>query len=90
MDPLINLTEILQTPAFQQQYATAIREQACASNSFLSYRDPQGRLVREYPASGEVYEVGEGGKTLTLLSGHGVPAQPSTIPVPSQPTTQAA
>jgi len=81
MDPLANLTEVLQTPAFHQQFATAICEQARASSLFVSYRDAQGRLVREYPASGEAYEVG---KTLTSLSVYGVPAPPHTIQVPGQ------
>lgn len=34
-----------------------LRAEAAAVNTFLSYRDGQGRLIHEYPATGEVYEV---------------------------------
>lgn len=34
-----------------------LRAEAAAANTFLSYRDAQGRLLHEYPATGEVYEL---------------------------------
>jgi hypothetical protein len=34
-----------------------LRAEAAATNTFLDYRDAQGRYVHEYTATGEVYEV---------------------------------
>ena len=34
-----------------------LRAEAAAANTFLSYRDAQGRLIHEYPATGEKYEM---------------------------------
>lgn len=53
------------------------REKAIQHNSFIAYGDGQGRLLREYPVTGEVYEVSPGRKTLTLLSVHGTPVSPA-------------
>lgn len=47
----------LTTPAFQDAMSAQLRAEAAAANTFLSYRDGQGRLIHEYPATGEVYEV---------------------------------
>jgi len=73
MSALANLSEIIQTAEFQQDYQAAIREQARQHNSFIAYLDEQGRLVREYPATGELYEVSADRETLTLLSINGAP-----------------
>ncbi|OGX90023.1 hypothetical protein [Hymenobacter coccineus] len=53
------------------------RDEAIKHNSFIAYGDAQGRLLREYPVSGEIYEVSPGRTTLTLLSVHGVPVGPA-------------
>ncbi len=34
-----------------------LRAEAAAANTFLSYRDAQGRHIYEYPATGEKYEM---------------------------------
>lgn len=34
-----------------------LRAEAAAANTFLSYRDAQGRHIHEYPATGERYEM---------------------------------
>jgi hypothetical protein len=40
-------------------------------------------MVREYPASGEIYEVNSAQQTLTLLSVHGKPVT-AAVAVPVQ------
>lgn len=67
------LGELLEDNDWQRQYAAAIRAKAAAHRSFIAYQDEQGRYVREYPASGEVFEIGPDWQQLTLLSIHGVP-----------------
>jgi hypothetical protein len=47
----------LGTTAFQEAMTAQLRAEATAANTFLSYRDERGRLLHEYPATGEVYEV---------------------------------
>ena len=47
----------LDSPAFQDAMRAQLRAEAAAAGTFLSYRDEQGRLLHEYPATGEVYEV---------------------------------
>jgi len=47
----------LDSPAFQDAMRAQLRAEAAAADTFLSYRDEQGRLLHEYPARGEVYEV---------------------------------
>ena len=34
-----------------------VRQKAIAHKSCISYRDDQGRLIEEWPASGEKYEI---------------------------------
>jgi hypothetical protein len=81
MSALANLSGIIQTAEFQQEYQAAIREQARQHNSFIAYLDEQGRLVREYPATGELYEVSATLKTLTLFSVQGI-AVANALPIP--------
>ena len=47
----------LDSPAFQDAMRAQLRAEAAAAGTFLSYRDEQGRLLHEYPATGDVYEV---------------------------------
>jgi hypothetical protein len=67
MSMLANLTALLLDPEFQQQIQTQIRREAAAHNSFITYRDDQGRHVVEYPGSGQLYEQTED-RQLILLS----------------------
>ncbi|TYZ12668.1 hypothetical protein FY528_05095 [Hymenobacter lutimineralis] len=55
--PVTNFLAQLTTPEFQTAIGEQLRAEAAAANTFLSYRDEQGRYVHEYPATGEVYEV---------------------------------
>ncbi|MET4108990.1 hypothetical protein [Hymenobacter sp. UYP22] len=55
--PVTNFLAQLTTPEFQKSIGEQLRAEAAAANTFLSYRDEQGRYVHEYPATGEVYEV---------------------------------
>jgi hypothetical protein len=45
------------SPAFQDAMREQLRAEAAAANTFLSYRDAQGRHIHEYPATGEKYEM---------------------------------
>jgi hypothetical protein len=67
MSMLANLSALLLDPEFQQQIQTQIRREAAAHNSYITYRDEQGRLVVEYPGSGQLYEQTED-RQLLLLS----------------------
>jgi hypothetical protein len=55
--PVTDFLAQLTTPEFQKSIEEQLRAEAAAANTFLSYRDEQGRYVHEYPATGEVYEV---------------------------------
>ena len=77
MSQLANLSEIIKDPEFQRDYQAAIREKARQHNSFIAYEDEAGRLVQEYPASGEVYQVSDDGQRLILLSVQGVAVAPA-------------
>lgn len=55
--PLTVFLQQLDSPAFQDAMQVQLRTEAATANTFLSYRDAQGRYVHEYPATGEVYEV---------------------------------
>lgn len=88
MSQLANLSEIIKDPEFQREFRANIREEARQHNSFVAYIDQQGRMVREYPGTGEIYEVPPGRETLTLLSVHGVPVAPAdqvVRPLPYRP-----
>jgi hypothetical protein len=78
MSMLDNLSALLLDPEFQQQIQTQIRREAAEHNSYITYRDEQGRHVVEYPGSGQLYEQTED-RQLILLSVAGqavVPAAP--------------
>lgn len=82
MSALAHLSQTISSPEFQEDYQAAIREKARQHNSFIAYLDEQDRLVREYPASGEIYEVSADQQSLTLLSIHGEPvADAAAVPV---------
>jgi hypothetical protein len=64
------------------------RDEARKHNSFIAYGDEQGRALREYPSTGEIYEVSPGRTTLTLISVHGIPVSPANQVV--KPITDTA
>ena len=51
---LANMAERVATPEFKSGFKASVVARAKAANSFLTYRDQQGRLVREWPATGRV------------------------------------
>lgn len=72
-----NLSALLLDLEFQQQLQTQLRREAAAYNSYLTYRDEQGRHVVEYPGSGQLYEQTEDGH-LVLLAVAGQAVVPAT------------
>lgn len=54
LDNLANMAERVATPEFQQGFRASVAARASAVKSFLTYRDQQGRLVREWPDSGQI------------------------------------
>ena len=72
MSQLANLNNLIANPDFQSQVQANIRNKAKEHNSSIIYRDEQGRMVREYPGSGQLYEQ-DANQQLTLLSVQGQP-----------------
>ena len=54
LDNLANMAERVATPEFKSGFRASVVARAKAANSFLTYRDKHGRLVREWPATGRV------------------------------------
>jgi len=81
MHPFDNKAELIQTEEWKHSYRQSIRQQAIDNGSFLAYYDEQNRLVREYPGTGEIYQVSPDNETLTLLSINGqvVPEGEKTV-----------
>jgi len=77
MNTMENLSALLLDLEFQQQLQTQLRREAAAYNSYLTYRDEQGRHVVEYPGSGQLYEQTEDGH-LVLLAVAGQAVVPAT------------
>ncbi|OGX90019.1 hypothetical protein [Hymenobacter coccineus] len=67
MSRLAHLDKLINDPDFQRRIQTEIRRKAAAYNSSIIYRDRQGRMLVEYPGSGQVYEQ-NAAQQLTLLS----------------------
>ena len=53
-DNLARLAERVATPEFKQGFREFVRARAKQANSSLTYRDAQGRLVQEWPATGRL------------------------------------
>lgn len=70
MSRLANLSALLADPEFQRQVQADIRHKAAAYHSSIIYQDEQGRMIVEYPGSGQVYEQ-NAAQQLTLLSVQG-------------------
>lgn len=68
---LANQTEIYRNAEWRRGLQGSIRESARAHRSSLTYQE-QDRIWREYPASGELYEVTPDWETMILRSVHGV------------------
>lgn len=69
----MDLNDLLDTPAFQAKFQQLIRDEAREHHAAITYRNEAGVLVKEYPATGEIYALTFHPRTLTLLSVHGVP-----------------
>jgi hypothetical protein len=59
LDNLANMAERVASPEFKRGFREFVRARAKAANSFLTYRDAQGRLVQEWPGSGRVDIIAE-------------------------------
>lgn len=55
---LANLAERVALPAFKRSFRAGVRARAQAANSYVAYLDEQGRLVREWPATGVIEVAG--------------------------------
>ena len=59
LDNLANMAERVASPEFKRGFREFVRAKAEAANSFLTYRDAQGRLVQEWPGTGRVDVMAE-------------------------------
>lgn len=59
LDNLANMAERVSSPEFKQGFREFVRARAKAANSFLTYRDAQGRLVQEWPNTGRIDIIAE-------------------------------
>lgn len=62
LDNLANMAERVVTQEFKQGFRDFVRSRAKAANSFLTYRDAQGRLVQEWPSTGRLEILAEAGR----------------------------
>lgn len=67
---------MLADSAFQHQIQMQLRREAAEHNSYLTYRDEQGRHLVEYPGSGQRYEQ-TADRQLLLLSVAGQAVAPA-------------
>ena len=59
LDNLANMAERVASPEFKRGFREFVRSRAKAANSFLTYRDAQGRLVQEWPSTGRLEILAE-------------------------------
>lgn len=57
LDNLANMAERVASPAFKQSFRAGVVARAKAANSYVAYMDKQGRLIREWPATGIIEVV---------------------------------
>jgi hypothetical protein len=81
MNSIADIGAMLKDPEFQARFEDIVSGTSRRNNSFIAYIDEQGRRVREYPATGEIFQTSADRQTLTLLSAHGVPVAPGAAPV---------
>jgi hypothetical protein len=58
LDNLANMAERVASPEFKRGFRASVVARAKAANSYVAYLDKQGRLVREWPATGIIEVVG--------------------------------
>jgi ferredoxin-NADP reductase len=86
MNSIADMGAMLQSPEFQERFEDVVSGTARRNNSYIVYVDAQQRTVREYPATGEIFETSADDKMLTLLSVQGVPVSgAAAIVVPATP-----
>jgi len=54
LDNLANMAERVGSSEFQNGFRASVVARAIAANSFLTYRDKQGNLIEEWPATGQI------------------------------------
>ncbi len=87
MNSISNPAGMLQSPEFQARFEDVVRGTARRNHSYIVYVDAEGRTVRDYPATEEVFAVSDDDKMLTLLSLHGQPVGAAhAVTVPATPT----
>lgn len=59
LENLANMAERVASPEFKKGFQEFVRARAKKANSFLTYRDAQGRLVQEWPNTGRVEILAE-------------------------------
>ena len=59
LDNLTNMAERVASPAFKRSFRDFVRVRAQKANSFLTYRDAHGRLVQEWPNTGQIEVLAE-------------------------------
>lgn len=59
LDNLANMAERVASPEFKRGFREFVRSRAKAANSFLTYRDAQGRLIQEWPSTGRLEILAE-------------------------------
>ncbi|MBC6612485.1 hypothetical protein H8B15_16290 [Hymenobacter sp. BT507] len=59
LDNLANMTERVASPEFKRGFREYVHARAKKANSFLTYRDAQGRLVREWPNTNRIEILAE-------------------------------
>ena len=96
MNSIANIGEMLKDPEFQARFEDNVSGEARRKNTFIAYVDEQGRMVREYPATGEVFQPSTDRKTMRLLSVNGEPVAAAdaieieTVPYRFQPEPAVA
>ncbi len=56
------MAERVASPEFKRGFREFVCSRAKAANSFLTYRDEQGRLVQEWPRTGRLEILAEAGR----------------------------
>jgi hypothetical protein len=86
MNSISDISAMLQSPEFQERFEDVVRGTARRNHSYIVYVDTEGRTVRDYPATEEVFEINANDQTLTLLSLHGAPVGAAgAVVVPATP-----
>lgn len=57
LNNLANMAERVASRPFKESFRAGVVARAKAANSYVAYMDKQGRLVREWPATGAIEVV---------------------------------